>query len=549
MGKHALLAQLVLALLFTLLNCAKPLQGDEAAYWAFARQIAGHPLDPYGFQFPGGVHANHVLAPPVLLYWWGLAVHLFGVRPVLWKLWLLPFSLLLVFALDALFRRYCWGLQTPLLWLTVLSPALLPSFSLMLDVPALALGLTAVALFLRAGDRGSLPEAAAAGLVAGLAIETKYTAFLVPAVFVLHGLLYRRPRPALLAAGLAAAVFVGWEALIAGLYGESHFLHSFHGQGHGFDRPLHLLFPLVGILGGVAPAVALVGLVASGVRWRGVLAGMAAVTLGYALLACVPEEAAAWFRVAAYGRTGLTLNNLVFGTLGAFTCGVSALAAWRLLRHPEATFGRTGFQPAPRCPADWFLVGWLGLELAGYFALSPIPAVRRILGLFIVGTLVAGRLATRAGRAGPRRTLVGAVALGNVALGLGLFAVDLYDADAERAAARQTARLVQQRPAGATAWFAVECWAGFTFYAERAGLKRLGAPGEPPPRPGDWLAVMHRPAWRPGPLVAHRWGQQIGRVRVGDSLPLRTNPCYYAGRAPVEHHCGPRVAVTIYRLP
>jgi hypothetical protein len=556
MANHPLLIRLLLALLFTLLNCAKPLQGDEAAYWAVAKRIAGHPLDPYGFQFPGGVPANHVLAPPVLLYWWGAAIHLFGVRPLIWKLWLLPFSLLLVFALDALFRRFCRGLETPLLWLTVLSPAVLPSFSLMLDVPALALSLAAVALFLRASDRASAVGAALAGLVAGLALETKYTAFLTPAVILLYGFLFRRLRLAVLAISVAGLVFAGWEALTAGLYGESHFLHSFRGQPHGLDRPLHLLLPLVSTLGGVAPAIALVGLAALGLSRRGVLAGGAAVLLGYGLIAAVPEEGAAWLRNPPVGWTGLTLNNLVFGAFGMVVCAVVGRTVWRLVRDPRPFGGQTYSQsnrPFPEADsqsgrADWFLVAWLGLELACYFALSPIPAVRRMLGLIVVGTLLVGRLARRTGQPSPRRALVGAVAVGNIALGLGVFAVDLCDADAERVAARQTARLLRHRPRGARAWFAVECWAGFTFYAERAGLRQLGIPGEHP-RPGDWLAVMHRPAWRPGPIVSYHWGERVGGFQVEDRLPLRTNPCFYAGRTPVDHHRGSRVEVTIYKLP
>src|SRR5579864_6867741 len=87
---------LALSLLLVLLNCFKPLQGDEEAYLIFATHIAEHPGDPYDFQFKGSVPANHVLAPPVLLYWCALGIRLFGVQPLLWKLWLLPFSLMLV---------------------------------------------------------------------------------------------------------------------------------------------------------------------------------------------------------------------------------------------------------------------------------------------------------------------------------------------------------------------------------------------------------------------------------------------------------------------
>ncbi|HJT78070.1 MAG TPA: glycosyltransferase family 39 protein, partial [Gemmataceae bacterium] len=187
----------LLACLVTLLNAAKPLLIDDAAYYYYARQAADHPLDPYGFAafwWQRPYVANDVLAPPGLPYWWAAAVRLFGERPVLWKLWLLPFVLLLAGALYALFRRFCRGLELPLTWLTVLSPALLPGVNLMLDIPALALSLASVVLFFRAADRDALALAALAGLVAGLAMETKYTGFLAPVVMLLYAALYGKWR-------------------------------------------------------------------------------------------------------------------------------------------------------------------------------------------------------------------------------------------------------------------------------------------------------------------------------------------------------------------
>src|SRR6202165_4541362 len=130
---------LAAAFLFTLLNALKPLHMDDTAYYYVAVHMAEHPLDPYGFklfweQEPDP--ANEVLAPPLLPYWWSLAIRLFGERPFLWKLWLFPFAFLFAWTLYRLFRRFDRGLEGPLLWMTVLSPTFLPSLNLMLDVPA-----------------------------------------------------------------------------------------------------------------------------------------------------------------------------------------------------------------------------------------------------------------------------------------------------------------------------------------------------------------------------------------------------------------------------
>src|SRR5262249_12257888 len=156
----------------------------------------------------------------LLLYWWAAGIRLFGENPFLWKVWLLPISLVLVFALHALARRFARGIDGPLVCLIVLSPSLLPGLNLMLDVPALALGLAALARFLRALDRDATGAALLAGVVAGLAMQSKYTALVTPAVLLLGAGLCRRLRLGALAAAAALAVFAGWEVFIALRHGE-----------------------------------------------------------------------------------------------------------------------------------------------------------------------------------------------------------------------------------------------------------------------------------------------------------------------------------------
>src|SRR5262245_59888874 len=138
--RHSFLSLFLLVSLFTGLSTCKPLHIDDAAYYYYARQIAQHPCNPYGFSllwYDEPNEANDILAPPVLPAWWTLQMTLFGQRPWAWKLGLLPWCLLLTLTLHPLLRRFTPGLQGPLTWLTVLSPALLPSLNLMLDVPAL----------------------------------------------------------------------------------------------------------------------------------------------------------------------------------------------------------------------------------------------------------------------------------------------------------------------------------------------------------------------------------------------------------------------------
>src|SRR5207247_945723 len=110
------------------------------------------------------------------------------------------------------------GLELPFVCFVTLSGAILPCVNLMLDVPALALSLLAVVLFLRACERNSLAATLAAGVVAGLAVQTKYTAFVAPGVMILYGFLSGKWREGLLASSLAGLMFVAWELGIAWRY-------------------------------------------------------------------------------------------------------------------------------------------------------------------------------------------------------------------------------------------------------------------------------------------------------------------------------------------
>ncbi len=524
-----------LAGVFTLLNAGKPLVIDDAAYYYFARQIASAPLDPYGFAifwYEAPQPANEVLAPPVLPYWWALALRLFGDQPFAWKLWLLPFSVLLVGSLYALARRFARGAEGPLVLLLVLSPAFLPALNLMLDVPALALGLAALALFVRGGGRGPWWRILLSGLVAGLAMQTKYTAVVIPVAMLAYALLRRRWLRGVAAAATAALVFVAWEALMAAKYGASHFLLAYRDGRlpwpEWVEAKSFLGWPLLTILGAVAPGVGLFGLAALGVARRGVLAAGVAVVLGYLAVAFVPERWAVWVESRAGSPWRIHLDDVIYGTFGICLAVVLAAVGWRLCRRPV---GRRD---------TVFLLIWLLLELGGYFALTPFPAARRVLGVVVVLTLLAGQLAARS------RPPLGRLVAFNAALGILFWLVDLHGAMAHRAAAEVFASDARTKDAGARVWF-VGHW-GFQFYAERAGMVPV-VPGASQLRRGDWLVVpderhvhQQRVVLDPDRLLLEE------ERRFGDWLPLRTVACYYGGHVPLEHQEGPRVLVRLYRV-
>ncbi|MBY0522951.1 MAG: glycosyltransferase family 39 protein [Gemmataceae bacterium] len=591
----------VLAVLFTLLNAVKPLQIDDSAYYCFARQISQDPLHPYGFDmfwYTWPHPANEILAPPLLPYWWSIALHLFGDHTFLSKLWLAPFSILFVWSLDALFRRFARGLETPLLWMTVLSPTFLPSLNLMLDVPALALALTGIVVFFRAAARDSLLLAVGAGIFAGLAAQTKYTGFLAPAVILLYGLMFRRILVGAAAFAVAALLFVSWELFIIQQHGQSHFLYHLHDsdwivrEHHPNAAGLEYIWvrivakadnagPLLTILGAICPPLILLNLIALGVRRSYAIAAGIILALGFVCVAVMDERffieltAMQSYLDREPAVSGLlTIDHLVYGFYGLLTLGTAGCVLWYLCvrgedeeysvvlaESLETSVGaplltveaesswRWLLSPFRRI--DYFLIVWLLLEVMGYFALTPFPAVRRVFGVVVVGTLLAGRLASRRCRSAEQRRLVWLAGALSIGLGLLFWSVDTNDAYAEKRAAEDAAEFIRAREPDATIWY-VGHW-GFQHYAERAGMIPVIPGGIQRVegsrlRKGDWFV---KPDWRLNQQMVRvsKWHTEPVEDRVtADHLPLRTVQGYYGGRIPLEHHSGPRVTVSIFRV-
>lgn len=414
------------AALLTVLNCGKPATVDDTAYLLAAEQIRVQPLDPYGYElfwYKAPQPAMEILMPPVVPYWMALGSRLTGLALPLWKLSLFPFALVLAFSLRYLLSRWAPSTAGYLLPAILLGPAVLPMLGVMLDVAALALGLASLCLTLSALDSPyRWQRLVVAGIVLGLAVQTKYSMLTMPAVIGVYGLLHRRIVETCLVVTIGVITFAAWEAYLVSRYGESHFVYHLKSQGQderkppasdGFRSTLkeksRLFQPMLGHLGwlGLFPGwLALAGL---GVprRWLALLISVG--LLGILVAVWVPPERA-W---VVPGK--LSLIKLVFVTWGAASAlAVLAASVRLLLIRAEPDERRT----------DRFLVAWLLIELAGYFVLTPFAAARRVISLAVVATLVAARLAQH------RQTIVGLdkLALAAVILGLGLFAVDTWDA-------------------------------------------------------------------------------------------------------------------------
>ncbi len=213
---------------------------------------------------------------------------------------------------------------------------------------------------------------------------------------------------------------------------------------------------------------------------------------------------------------------------------VLGLAAWRLLRTERAVGDRSTL----------FLVLWLGLEVVGFVALTPFPAVRRVLGVGLVGALLVGRLAARRARLLWRRGVVPGLTAGGVLLALGYWVLDWHGAWVQQHLAESAAKYVTDH-GGGRVWY-VGHWGG-QFYAERSGMKPV-VPRETALAPGDWLVLPDARLEQQKLAPPEDYLDLQHALTAGDRLPLRTVPCFYGGRTPLEHQEGAGLGVRIYRV-
>lgn len=555
LGQPFVKSLLLLALLFTLLNAFKPLCIDDTLYHFHAEQLAFHPLEPYRFRIfwqDRPEPAMQTLVPVMMPYWWAIALRLFGDQPFLWKLWLLPYALILVFSLHALLRRFVGDFELILTWMVVISPVFLPSFNLMLDVPVAALILCSVVVFLRAADQNSLQLAMLAGLIGGIAAQTKYNGLVVVPVILLYAIMTRKLRLGLIAVFAVSLVFLSWEGFITWRAGQSHFLAQSHvyGSVNLMAKYIYLAWPLVTITGAVAPALTILALVVLRASKRTIVSLSTVLCLGYLLIAFTPGVFQELTRDTHTGEPRLTLAWLIFSAYGVVFGTVFGTVLWRLTRLSKGV--ATLIRRRKRFQAELFLAGWLALEIVAYFGFSPMSAVRRVLGLLVVTTLIIGRLAVRTCRTPQRRSLVRRAVFAGMPLALLFYAVDFNDAQVEKAAAETTASTIANLNSlshndQSVTWY-VARW-GFQFYAERAGMKPV-FPDESKLQPGDWLAVSD------GPANTKVVTEYLGRYRLEpmkkleftDRFPLGTMFGYYSTGIPIHHQEGPRRIVQIYRV-
>jgi len=490
-----------------------PFHVDDPVFIHIARQIDHDPLLPMNHPviFEGRVYLNHMSYshPPLACYYlWLLEKLLPGHFELSAHL---GFTVFFLLAAGALFFLFRFAGLPPLFGalLAAFAPALfVSSHTVMMDVPAFALGLSgaASALYgLRDGRRGLVWLGSALVGCAGLVSYVAAAHLLVPGVYAIASRRFWRHLPALaVPAGLLVG---GWLGVVFAATGQVPFvelgqmLGRYRAQERG-AMDVRPVYNLVALGGGFYFPLALLAW-----GWRS-LRGKMCLLAGFGLSAWLAVR----FSEYGYGQQWILG---ILATAGLVLLAEGLCLAWQSGR------GRGPLPP----PLGWTLGAWIVVFFVLGVTMFPHGAVRyqlwltAPLGVALLGALAAAP-APAAGRArAARRWWLGILVAGQVALATTLSVADLDLARGLRRAAGEVFRLEAVRRVPGTVWVASD-WGVRHYVLEEGGRTILRYDRRP--QPGDYFVRPERLApTYPSGYDQSPWGEWVGDVAVRAGLPLR----------------------------
>lgn len=533
------------ALVLTIANLFEPPRVDDSAFISLARLIAADPLDPYAGTLLWWNHptpAVEVIAPPVALYWLAAAIAVLGESVVAWKLSFFAFALLLSASAFSLGRRFCSGFENALMWVVVLAPTVLAGFNLMLDVPALALGLASLATGLHALERRDLRLWLGAALLAGLAAQTKYSAVTFGVLLAAAALQAGAVLWSVAAAVIAGGLFLGWELLVWWGYGASMVFAGVSGDtGSAFRVGVLAMIPAFVLSLGPGLAALLPSFVAlAGASVRLIQLSAAWVILAYIAVAWIPAQS--WPDGSV---PGLSANWLYYLTLGSWAPLFVALFVAALAR--VASFLMSVRRSGRADPYLELLLAWVLLEILASIVISPFPALRRLSILSVAATFFAFRSLALLRTQAIQATTVGVTLMVSIVAG-GLFQlVDLGEGLAESTAMGRAVTIAHSEAArsGGRIWYAGQ-WA-VHYYAEQAQLLAI-IPDQTELVEGDVAIVARRPYERPDFSIGDPNVEPLMRVDAAPKLPWALMPNAYSGIRPIDRRSSPTLVLDVLRI-
>ena len=238
----------------------------------------------------------------------------------------------------------------------------------MLDIPALALGLAAVVMFASAVDRATWWRTVGAGLLAALAMQTKYTMLLIPPVIGWYGLSHARIRFAAIAIATAMLVFAGWEGMLVEKYGRSHFRYHASAQqaelAPGESRLAALVAEKIDLLPGLLGDFGCLG-AGGGIDRGGCAAHSTTMASDWR------GAVAGWLRLCLPGSASM-VRSPSFAPTGRCSVGCSSR---RSVDAPSSYLCESATDlPSVLMPTRFSSLAGSRWNWPGYFALTPFPA-------------------------------------------------------------------------------------------------------------------------------------------------------------------------------
>jgi Dolichyl-phosphate-mannose-protein mannosyltransferase len=203
----------------------KAIQGDDALFVWTGQWIQGHPMDFFGgktnwwFSTMPMWMANW--NPPLMSYFLAAVASIFGWSEIPMHVACIGVAFAAAAGIHSLAKMWC---QRPLLAtvIAIFTPAFLVSATtLMCDVLMLAFWVWSLAVFVRALETETRWQFALAGVLAGLAILTKYSALMLLPLMAAMGILRKKKTGWwLLALVMPMIIAAIYEFLTAKLYGH-----------------------------------------------------------------------------------------------------------------------------------------------------------------------------------------------------------------------------------------------------------------------------------------------------------------------------------------
>jgi Dolichyl-phosphate-mannose-protein mannosyltransferase len=234
-----------------LLFAQKPFHIDDSAFLEIAQNILEHPLDPfhgsvalvdYDYQIfkrlgkaPNTFESmSH---PPLVPYLMAAVITLRGrIDEFTLHLAFLIFPVMAALSAFYISERFC---ERPLIAVLVLVTTpifMVNAQNLMTDVPAMALSLCSVAVFIYSAEHEQTAYALLAGALGGLAALARYPGLISPLLLIIYSIITQKGlRLSIFAAVVSAAVFGIWLIDNFAIYSTAHIWASYKFYKYFYD--------------------------------------------------------------------------------------------------------------------------------------------------------------------------------------------------------------------------------------------------------------------------------------------------------------------------